>query len=131
MVRKTVLLLIILFSFIGCAAYELRSPVFNVELIKQLQRGVTNKQEALTIFGNPTRVELEKGLEKWVYLGERGGVAAASVATPPPTHALTRSQVSVLPEKRGETPAVPGRKTRELTLFFEGNTLVEYNIRDR
>ena len=130
MIKKTVLLTLFASWLVGCASFELRSSVLNLELIKQLQRGVTNKQEALTLFGNPTMVKVEKGLEQWVYLKETRGVPAPSGPAGMPTHALSRGEVPIFPEKKGEGLALPGRTTKELTLTFQGDTLVDYNIRD-
>lgn len=133
MTKKIVLLALFVSWLAGCASSQLSSPLFNVELIKQLQRGVTNKQEVLTLFGNPTTVKVEKGLEQWVYVREIGKVEITPGPSGPvrtPTHSLTRGEAPLFPEKKGETPGVPGRVTRELTLTFQGETLVEYNIRN-
>ena len=130
MIKKTVLLGFFASWLLGCASSELRSSVLNLELIKQLQRGVTNKQEALTLFGNPTMVKVEKGLEQWVYLKETRSVPAPSGPSRAPTHALSRGEAPLFPEKKSEGLTLPGRTSKELTLTFQGDTLVDYNIRD-
>jgi hypothetical protein len=61
--------LIISMSFIfsnGCASVNVGYD-FPADQVKNIQIGITAKEDILTIFGEPWRVGLENGQETWTY----------------------------------------------------------------
>lgn len=131
MIRKWLLFLSLAFLALGCATTEVRSPILNSELIKQLQPGVTTKEEALTLLGSPHTVKAEKGLELWLYSAELVSAPAPPPRGASPTHALSKTETPVFSERGREVAVTLERKKREVKLFFKGNVLSNYQMSEQ
>lgn len=131
MIRIWPLSIFIALLALGCASTEVRVPILNSELIKQLQPGVTTKQEALTLLGSPTTVKTEAGQEVWLYAAELVSAPAPPTRGTSPTHALSKTETPVLSERGREVPAISEGKKREVKLFFKGDVLSNYQVSEQ
>ncbi len=132
MARIALSVLIVVSTLWGCAYQAPLSRSINEQMVKELRRGATTKDEVLKIFGNPARVSVVKGMERWTYLGEiRGPITAAPpVPSSVPNQTLSKAEVPVLAPPRGRSPVFTGVRRQELVLQFKDDVLVEYRLRE-
>ena len=115
----------------ACAAGDIGPRSFDPELLKQLRPNTTTKQEALTLLGSPADIRAEGNKENWVYVREVKEPRSLRPSPIPTTHSLSKTEVTVLEQKRREASVPLAVKRQELTLIFRGDVLIGYRIQNR
>ena len=126
---KGLILLILLGILVGGCAYQRPAlKPLRTDLLKELRKGVTTRDEVVKLFGTPTQVSTERGMDIWIYLGEVEGLREPPARPPSPGVAYSPYDVPLFPSPRPEP--IPPRRRQELTLFFGDGVLLEYRLRE-